>query len=66
MSYYTAKIKVSSEVDEGKIKTRNEVYLVEAESVTEAEAKMYKDFENYKDDWEVTSVVQTKIVKVVA
>jgi len=65
MSYYTAKVAISFESDNGKIKTKNELYLVDAESVTEVEAKMYKDFESYKGDWEVTGVNETKIVKIV-
>jgi deoxyribodipyrimidine photolyase len=65
MSYYNVKVSVSIESDTGKVKKNTEQYLVEAESVTEAEAKMYKDFEGYSGDWEVTSTVKTKIIKVV-
>jgi hypothetical protein len=65
MSYYNVKVNVTTESDKGQIKQKSELYLVEAESVTEAEAKMYKDFEGYNDDWEVVSTVKTKIIKVV-
>lgn len=65
MSYYNVKVNVTIENDKGQPKQRPELYLVEAESVTEAEAKMYKDFEGYGNDWEVVATVKTKIVKVV-
>lgn len=65
MTYYNAKVKVTTEDDRGKLKTRSELYLVDALSVTEAEAKVYKDFEGFTDDWEVVSVAQTKVVKVI-
>ena len=65
MSYYNVKVAIAVENEKGQIKKRNELYLVEAESVTEAEAKVYKDFEDYSGDWEATAVAQTKIVKVI-
>ena len=49
MSYYTAKIQLTDEVDTPKgpkIKKITETYLVEAMSVTEAEAKVIEDFKN--------------------
>lgn len=64
MDFYQTKVAITVETDKG-TKTRNEVYLVRAESVTDAEAKIYKDFESFTDQWEVTAVVATKIIKVI-
>ena len=46
MAYYIAKVKVQDENERGRLTTTNEVYCVEAESCTEAEAKVVKEFEN--------------------
>lgn len=67
MSYYTAKIQLTDEVDTPKgvkIKKVTETYLVEAMSVTEAEAKVVKDFTGYNFDFEVKSVTASKIIKI--
>ena len=67
MSYYVAKIQLQQEVDTPKgtkIKKITETYLVEALSVTEAEAKVIKDFEGFTFDYEVKSVTASKIVKI--
>ena len=67
MSYYTAKVQLTDEVDTPrgpKIKKTTETYLVEAMSVTEAEAKVIEDFKGYTFDFEVKSVTASKIVKI--
>ena len=67
MSYYVARVQLTVEVDTPKgPKTRktSESYLVEALSVTEAEAKVIKDFEGFTFDYEVKSVTASKIVKI--
>ena len=60
MSYYNVKVNVTIDG-----KTKPELYLVDAESCTEAEAKIYKDFEGFTEDWEVVATVKTKIAKVI-
>jgi hypothetical protein len=47
-----------------KIKKITETYLVEALSVTEAEAKVIEDFKGYTFDFEVKSVTASKIIKI--
>lgn len=42
-----------------------ETYLVEAMSVTEAEAKVVKDFSGSTFDFEVKSVNTSKIIKII-
>jgi hypothetical protein len=67
MSYYVAKIQLQDEVDTPKgpkIKKITETYLVEALSVTEAEAKVIEDFKGYTFDFEVKSVTASKIIKI--
>lgn len=68
MGYYTAKVKWVDVVDTPKgqkEKKVTETYLVEAMSVTEAEAKVVKDFEGYNFDFEVTGVNESRIVKII-
>ena len=66
MNYWSVKVKISFQDEKtGKVKNKTEIYLVNAVSATESEAKIYKEFEGYREDWEVTSTTQTKIVKVV-
>jgi hypothetical protein len=67
MSYYVAKVQLTDEVDTPKgpkIKKTTEMYLVEAMSVTEAEAKVIEDFKGYTFDFEVKSVTASKIIKI--
>jgi hypothetical protein len=48
-----------------KEKKVTETYLVEALSVTEAEAKVVEDFKGYTMDFEVKSVSASKIIKII-
>jgi|TARA_R110000744_G_scaffold259301_1_gene374428 hypothetical protein len=66
--YYVAKVTLTEEVDtkNGTRETKHRYqYLVEALSVTEAEAKMTKDMEGTVADWEITGIHQSLIVDVV-
>lgn len=58
--FYQTKVKVQS-VDD---KTRTELYLVKAVSVTDAEAKMTEHLAG--EDFQVVSVTETKILEVIA
>ena len=51
----------------GKNKVAKEVFLVDAESVTEAEVKVYKDFEATSAgmEFEVKSVKESRILRVI-
>ena len=67
MSYYTAKVQLVEVVDTPKgVKEKRvtETYLVEALSVTEAEAKVIEDFKGVTFDFEVKSVTASKILKI--
>jgi len=65
MAFYIAKVKVHHEDDKGRVKKITEQYLVNAVSVTDAEAKVVADFEGSNLEYEVTAVVETKIVSVI-
>ena len=68
MSYYTAKVHLVESIDTPKgtkEKRVTETYLVEALSVTEAEAKVIEDFKGYTLDFEVKSVSSSKIIKII-
>jgi len=68
MSYYTAKVQLIDTVDTSKgpkEKKTTETYLVEALSVTEAEAKVVEDFKGYTFDFEVKSVSASRIIKII-
>lgn len=68
MSYYVAKVQLVDVVDTPKgtkEKKVSESYLVEAMSCTEAEAKVIKDFGSTTFDFEVKSVTESRIVKII-
>ncbi len=68
MSYYIAKVQMVDAIDTPKgVKEKKvtETYLVEALSVTEAEAKVVEDFKGYTMDFEVKSVSASKIIKII-
>lgn len=64
MNYWTVTVQIQHETDKGKIQRTNEQYLVDAVSATDAEAKIFKEFEG-ESNFEVIRVVQSKIIKVV-
>lgn len=64
--FYTAKVKVQSEDEKTeKVKSVTEQYLVEAESVTDAEAAIYKRFEGWNLEFKVIAVSKSNILEVV-
>ena len=64
--FYTAKVKVKQEDDKGKMKKSTEPYIVEAESVTEVEAIVAKEYFGVNFEYELTSVSETKVIKVLS
>jgi hypothetical protein len=63
MNYWTVTVQIQHETDKGKIQRTNEQYLVDAVSATDAEAKIYREFEQ-ESNFEVIRVAQSKIIKV--
>ncbi len=64
--YYKAKVKERVEDEKGKMKKTTAEFLVDAESVTEVEAIMAKEYFGVTFDWELVSVSETKVVKVLS
>ena len=62
--YYEVKIRLQIE-DGDRLKFINQTYLISAIAVTEAEQKTHKDFEGYHMDWEIKSIRETSIEKVI-
>ena len=63
-NYWQVTVQLQHESDKGKIQRVNEQYIVDAVSATEAETKIYKEFEG-ESNFEVTKVAQTKIIKII-
>ena len=63
MDYWTVTVKLEHENDRGRIQKVREQYLVNATSATEAEAKIYTEFEG-ESNFSVVGAVQSKILKV--
>lgn len=63
--YYTVKVEFQMEDDKGKIKKQKLDYLVDAVSVTEAEAKMTKWLvERSERNFEIKAAIASPIVEV--
>jgi hypothetical protein len=62
----TVEIKTETEHKGGtRIKKVRETYLVDAMSVTEAEARIVKEFEVFSQDWKIVSVRESKVIDVI-
>jgi hypothetical protein len=67
MSYFLANVEIVDMNDKGKQTKMREQYLVDAVSVTDAEVKVTKMFEDegMSTDFQVKSVKETKILQVI-
>jgi hypothetical protein len=65
--FYAVQVSIEVEDAKGKIKKQKENYLVDAMSVTEAEAKMVNKFtkDAVKLEYEVVKVSETNIIEVI-
>jgi len=64
--YFTVSVKVSFEDDKGKVKKVTERYLVDAMSVTEAEARTTEFMKTDVRDSEIIAVNQSRIIEVIS
>jgi hypothetical protein len=62
--YYNARVEVVYETDKGAQKKKSENYLVNALSVTEAEAIVNQHFKQWQFDFTVKSVTETRFLDV--
>jgi acetolactate synthase small subunit len=63
--YWLAKVKVDQETSRGTIKKVTEQFIVEAVNATDAEVKLTQEYESYPMDWEIDTLKQMKIVKII-
>lgn len=63
--YHSVSVKVRFEDDKGKVKTKTEKYLVDAMSVTEAEARVTSYMKGTQVEFEISSASQSRIVDVI-
>ena len=61
--YWQVTVEFRRENDQGRIQKIKEVYLVDAMSGTEAEAKTYKELEG-ESEFRVISLTQSRIIRV--
>lgn len=61
--YWQVTVEFRRENDRGRIQKVKEIYLVDAMTGTEAEAKTYKELEG-ESDFRVVSLAQSRIIKV--
>lgn len=66
MMYYFAKVKFETVDDNtGRIRKLNEQYLVEAQSISDAESMLNEKFKDSIADFSVVSVQESKIIGVI-
>jgi hypothetical protein len=69
MKYYEVIVEIKSETEDSqgnvKIKRNREIYLVDAMSVTEAEARVVKLFSHFSQEFQVVGVKGSKVVEVI-
>ena len=64
--FYQVKVQFTVEDSKGKVKKQNIIYLVDAQSVTEAEARMVKYLtDNGEQEFEVKSASESVIAEVI-
>lgn len=63
MDYWTVTVQLTVENDRGRIQKIREMYLVNAISATDAEKKIYTEFEG-ESNFSVVGAVQSKVLKV--
>jgi len=65
-SWYLGKIRYQKENESGSLKTINEVYLVDAVSYTESEARLYKQIVTDASDFSVSSISRMRLADLFA
>jgi hypothetical protein len=69
MKYYEVMVEIVLESEDSKgnvkVKRNKEIYLVDAMSVTEAEARVVKLFSGFTQEFQVFGVKSSKIVEVI-
>jgi hypothetical protein len=63
--FFTVSVKVRFEDDKGKVKTKTERHLVDAQTVTEAESRVVSFMEDSQLEYEISSASQSRIAEVI-
>ena len=63
--YFQVVVKIKREDDKGKIKTFTERYLVNALTVTEADARVVKFMEQFQEEYMISSVTESRIIQLI-
>ena len=63
--FFTVSVKVRFEDDKGKVKTKTERRLVDAQTVTEAESRVVSFMEDSQLEYEISSASQSRIAEVI-
>ena len=63
--YFQVVVKIKREDDKGKLKTFTERHLVEALTVTEAEARVVKFMEQFNEEYLISSVTESRIIQLI-
>ena len=66
MAFYISKVQFEIGNDNGKIKKQSRAYVVQAVSVTDAEAKLHGYLKNSVEPFEVKTVAESKILDVIS
>jgi hypothetical protein len=64
--YFQVVVKIKREDDKGKIKTFTERYLVDAMTITEAEARVVSFMEDSMLEYEISSATESRIVQIIS
>jgi hypothetical protein len=64
--YFQVVVKLKREDDKGKVKTFTERYLVDALTITEAEARVVKFMEDSMLEYEISSATESRIVQILS
>jgi hypothetical protein len=62
--YFQVVVKIKRDID-GKMKTFTERHLVEALTVTEAEARCVKFMEQFNEEYMITSITESRIIQLI-
>ena len=62
MAHWTVRVKTTVEDDSGKLKSRQETFLVRAESIEESQARVRDYFRGMTIDYEIRSVSRSNIM----
>lgn len=63
MGHWTVKVKSNIEDDNGKLRAITETFLVSAEEIEDAQAKVREKFKGSTWDWEIRAVAKSGIAE---